>query len=695
MVDEPKPPVAERRPVSDTRHSITRVDEYGWLRAANWQEVMRAPEKLAADIRAHLEAENAYMQARMAPTQALQETLFAEMKGRIKEDDSSVPAPDGHFAYSSDYITGGQFPRFLRGARAGANPRVMLDGNALAQGKAFFRFGSIEHSPDHSLIGWAFDDKGSELYSIRVRDAESLIDRSDEIERTTGELVWDLRGEVFFYVEQDENHRPARVKLHRLGTPAASDKLIYEEEDAGFFVGIGKTQSGKFILISAHDHETSEMRVIPADAPETPARLIAAREHGVQYDVEHWGEDFHFLTNRNGAEDFKICAAPVTAPEPANWRDIINHKPGTLILGMTLFARHMLRLERVDGLPRIIVRDMASGDEHKIAQDEEAYSLGLGEVLEFDTDVMRFSYSSPTTPAQVLDYNMTTRERRLRKTQQVPSGHDREDYVTRRVMAPAADGELVPVTLLYRKTTPLDGSAPCWLYGYGAYGISIPAGFSTSVLSLVDRGFIYAIAHIRGGKDKGYRWYTDGKLSKKINSFTDFIAVADHLIAQGLTRKGRIVAQGGSAGGLLMGGVANMAGDRFAAIVAEVPFVDALNTMLDDTLPLTPPEWQEWGNPIESAQDYAAIAAYSPYDNVAAKAYPAILAVGGLTDPRVTYWEPAKWVARLRHMKTDTNPLLLKTHMGAGHGGSPGRFDRLKETALSYAFGVGVVEGMV
>lgn len=694
MTDALKPPRADRRPVSDTRHGITRVDEYAWLRADNWQEVMREPEKLPADIRAYLEAENAYTEARMAPTKALQETLFAEMKGRIKEDDSSVPSPDGPYAYSMDYITGGQFPRFCRSPRdLSSPPQVLLDGNALAAGLEFFRFGNIAHSPDHRRIGWAADDKGSELFTIRVRDAQTGADLADAIGHTTGDLVWAADSASFFYVEQDENHRPCRVWLHRLGTARDTDKLIYEEPDAGFFVSIAKTQSEAYVLISAHDHETTEMQFIPAAAPETPPHLIAAREHGVQYDVEHWGDAFFIETNRDGAEDFKIATAPLASPEPAHWRDVIAHQPGHLIISVGVFARHMVRMERVNGLPRIVVRELASGEEHIIAQDEEAYSLGLGEALEFDTDMLRFSYSSPTTPSQVFDYNMVTRERVLRKRQEVPSGHDASAYVTRRVQAPAADGQTVPVTLLYRKDTKLDGSAPLWLYGYGAYGISIPSSFSTSALSLVDRGFVYAIAHIRGGKDKGYRWYTDGKLGTKMNSFTDFLAAADHLVALGFTSRGRIVAQGGSAGGLLMGAVANMDDGRFGAVVAEVPFVDCLTTMLDDTLPLTPPEWHEWGNPIESAEDYATIAAYSPYDNVAPKPYPALLALAGLTDPRVTYWEPAKWVARLRAVKTDEKPLLLKTHMGAGHGGSPGRFDRLRETALSYAFGIEVMGG--
>ncbi|HMT14924.1 MAG TPA: prolyl oligopeptidase family serine peptidase, partial [Aestuariivirga sp.] len=391
---------------------------------------------------------------------------------------------------------------------------------------------------------------------------------------------------------------------------------------------------------------------------------------------------------RDGAEDYKIMWAPVDRPDPENWQDLIAHRPGVFIVSVLMFARHMVRMERENALPRIVIRDMATEEEHQIAFDEEAYSLGFGDMREFDTDTLRFTYSSPTTPARVYDYDMVTRERVLRKEQEVPSGHDPSDYVARRVFAPAHDGESIPVTLLHRKTTPLDGSAPLWLYGYGSYGMSMPAAFNTNVLSLVDRGFVYAIAHVRGGQEKGRRWYKLGKLEHKANSFRDFIAAGEYLAREKFTARGNIVAQGGSAGGMLMGAVANMAPDLFRAIVAEVPFVDVLTTMLDDTLPLTPPEWPEWGNPIADAAAYGTIAAYSPYDNVGAHAYPAILAVAGLTDPRVTYWEPAKWVAKLRDRRSDDGLTLLKTNMGAGHGGASGRFDRLKEVALVYAFGL-------
>jgi oligopeptidase B len=624
----------------------------------------------------------------MAPTKELQETLFGEMKGRIKEDDTSVPSPDGPYSYGVKYVTGGQQPLFIRSPRDGGGETVLVDGNREAEGKEYFRFGGASHSPDHKLTAFGFDDKGSEYFTVILRDTETAENLSDVITDTGGGVVWSADSHHVFYVRLDENHRPSKLYRHEIGTPAASDVLVHEEKDPGFFMSCGKSQSGDWIIIDCHDHQTSECWLIPANQPTAKPRLIAARETGHEYSADEAHGTLYILTNSGDAEDFRIVTAPVDDPGMKNWKDLVPHTPGTLIIDTCVFAGHLARLERAQGLPRIIIRELKSGSEHAIAFDEEAYSLGMSAGYEFDTTSLRFTYSSMTTPAQVFDYDMASRERVLRKTQEVPSGHTPDDYVTRRIMAPAADGELVPVSLLYHKDTPLDGSSPVWLYGYGSYGISIPAAFNTNILSLADRGFIYAIAHIRGGKDKGYGWYKAGKMMTKKNTFEDFIAAGRHLVAQGFTSEGNIVAQGGSAGGMLMGAVANMAPDLFRGIIAEVPFVDVLNTMLDDTLPLTPPEWNEWGNPIASKEAFEYMRAYSPYDNVAAKAYPNILAVGGLTDPRVTYWEPAKWVAKLRELKTDGNHLLLKTQMGAGHGGAPGRFDRLKEVALVYAFGL-------
>ncbi len=685
----PAAPRAERRPRSETWHGYQKHDDYHWLKAANWQEVMQDPALLPADIRAYLEAENAYHASVMADTAALQDKLFGELKGRIKEDDSTVPAPDGPFDYFTSYVTGGQQPRFCRKPRGKPGPEeLLLDGNALASGRDYFRFGGVNLTEDQRLIAWSFDGNGSEFFEMRVREAGSDRDLDDVLHNTGGGAAWAADGKSFFYTLQDSNHRPLKTYRHVLGTPQSADTLVHDEQDSGKFTDVSLTLSGRFAVIGIHDHDTSECRIIEAARPGETPRLIAPRVTGIEYDLEHWEDRFILRTNAGGAEDYKLVTAPLDHPSTENWVDLVPHRPGVFIVGFIALRRWLVRLERENALPRIVVRDMASGEEHAIAFDEEAYALGFGEMREYDTDILRFTYSSMTTPAQVFDYDMRSRTRTLRKTQEVPSGHNPADYVTRRILAPAHDGETIPVTLLYRKGTPLDGSAPLWLYGYGSYGISLPAGFNTNILSLVNRGFVYAISHVRGGQEKGRRWYKNGKLALKQNTFRDFVSSAECLIRERFTAKGQIVAQGGSAGGLLMGAVANMAPDLFRAVVAEVPFVDALTTMLDDTLPLTPPEWPEWGNPIADKAAYETIMAYSPYDRIEAKAYPHILAVAGLTDPRVTYWEPAKWVAKLRERKTDSNILLLKTNMGAGQGGDSGSFARLQEVAFVNAFGL-------
>ena len=686
------PPPAKKIPLSDTRHGVERVDNYAWLRADNWQEVFKDTSVLADDIRAFLEAENDFQKAFMADTQALQETLFAEMKGRIKEDDESVPAPDGPWAYGTSFATGGQQPRYYRVERD--NPdgerHIMLDGDKEATGKDYFKLGGTDRAPHHDRLLWAYDDKGSEYFTVKVRDLNTGVDLDDTITDMGGGAVFTADGRGIVYTLMDDNHRPSKVFFHRLGSDQSDDALLYEEPDSGFFVGVGRSRSNDFIEINCHDHQTSEVRILDASDPTRPAQIVEPRRVEHEYSVSEGGDVLFILTNADGAKDFKIMKTPNDSPGKPNWTEIVPHEAGRLIISHEAYARHLVWLERRNALPRIVIKDRVTGEEHAIAFDEEAYSLGLQGSAEYDTDVIRFSYSSMTTPGQVFDYNMATRERVLLKTQQVPSGHNPGDYITRRIIAPSHDGTQVPVSLVMRKDTVLDGNSPCLLYGYGSYGIIIPAGFNTSCLSLVDRGFVYAIAHIRGGMDKGYGWYEDGKRDAKKNTFEDFVAAAKHLVAEGYTSHERIVAQGGSAGGMLMGATVNMAPEAFGGIIAEVPFVDVLNTMLDDTLPLTPPEWPEWGNPIESAEDYAYIASYSPYENVADKPYPPILAVGGLTDPRVTYWEPAKWVAKLREEAPDAGPYLLKTNMGAGHGGASGRFSRLEEVAEVYAFALKV-----
>lgn len=692
-----RPPKARVQPHLTTIHGTTLRDDYAWLRAENWREVLREPKRLPAEIKRYLTAENSYCRKMMASADPLRKTLIAEMRGRIKEDDASVPEPDGPFLYYSRYRKGAEHPLICRKLHDGhdrdgkGREQVLLDAAALAKGKDFFDLGEAEHSPDHKLLAYSADEAGSELHTIRIRDLASGADLPDRIEDSTGEIVWASDGASFAYVRVDADHRPSRVFRHRVGTPCQSDRLLHDERDPGMFVDIDATQSRRFLLISINDHETSETMIVDLADDDAVPVTVAARQTGRRYSVEHHGDDLLILTNADSAEDFKIVVAPIADPSPANWRDLVPHRRGRLILDHVCLRGRLIRLEREDGLPRIVIHDLDGGVERAIAFEEEAYGLGLSAGHEFDTDRLRFIYASMARPAETWDYDMATTERTLLKTQEIPSGHDPAAYRVRRIFATASDGALVPVSLLHRADLVLDGTAPCLLYGYGAYGSAMSASFRTRPLSLVDRGFVYAIAHVRGGADKGWAWYLDGKRQNKTNSFTDFIAAAEMLAEQRFTARGRIVAQGGSAGGMLMGAVANMAPELFAGILAEVPFVDVLNTILDETLPLTPPEWPEWGDPVRDEAAFRMIASYSPYDNVRPQVYPPILALGGLTDPRVTYWEPAKWVARLRATMTGGGPVLLHTNMEAGHGGSSGRFDSLKETALGYAFAIEAV----
>ena len=685
-----KPPIAKKQEKLSNHHGQERIDPYAWLRAENWQEVMRDPGKLDKDIRKHLEAENAYQDAFMEGTKQLQQTLVAEMRGRIKEDDSSVPMKDGPWAYGISYDKGANYPKLVRKPADGGDEEVILDANARAADHEYFKLGSAGHAPDHRALAWSSDTNGSEYFTIRVEEIGTGRELTKPIGNTSGSLNWTKNADGIVYSILDDNHRPSRIFLRRF-SDTGPDQQIFEENDAGFFAHSGSTSSRNWIVLGSSDHETSECWIVPSDNPSAEAVLVKPRETGVEYSLDEGNGTLYILTNCDDARDFKIMTAPVAKPQQAHWREYIPHEDGRLILNHSVFARHLVWMERRDGLPRIVIKRLSDGEEHAISFDEEAYSLGLEGAYEFDTDTIRFSYQSMTTPRQVYDYNMETRERFLLDTQEVPSGHDPNDYVTRRVFAATTDGETVPISILHHKNTKTDGSAPCLLYGYGSYGISIPAGFSTNILSLVDRGFVYAIAHVRGGKDKGFRWYEEGKREKKKNTFTDFIAAAEYLIEEKFISGEKIVAQGGSAGGMLMGAIVNMRPELFAGIIAQVPFVDVLNTMLDDSLPLTPMEWPEWGNPILNKADHDYIFSYSPYDQVMPQDYPPILAMAGLTDPRVTYWEPAKWVARLREMNTSDHPILLKTNMGAGHGGASGRFKHLDEVALQDAFALKVV----
>ena len=685
------PPAAERRPARIEQLGHVRTDDYAWLKDENWQQVMRDPAVLRADIRAHLEAENAYTRAELAPTQVLQDRLFAEMRARIKEDDSSVPAPDGLYDYYVRYAQGAQHPVYARRPRGEDGPEeVLLDADAAAQGKAFFDVGATEHSHDHALFAYAVDEQGSEYFRIELKDLATGALLPAPVESSTGAFALSPDSRWLFWVWRDENGRPAKV--FRRPARGGEDVLVHHEGDGGMFLSVGVTESRAFIVIGSGNHETSEARLIPAHDPLAEPLVVEPRRAGIRYELEHWDGRFVVLTNADGAVDYKLCWADEADPSRAGWRDWIAHQPGRFLAGMVAHRDWFVRLERVDANNRIVVTARDGLAEHTIAFGEEAYALSVDGGYEFETPVLRFTYQSPTTPRSTYDYDMATRERTLRKVQEIPSGHDPSRYVARRLHAAAADGASMPVTVLMRADTPLDGSAPLLLYGYGAYGIPMEPGFSIRSLSLVDRGWIWAVAHVRGGTEKGWGWFLDGRGAKKPNTFTDFIACAEQLHAQGYGAPERTVAYGGSAGGMLMGAIANLRPDLWAGIIAAVPFVDVLNTMSDATLPLTPPEWPEWGDPLTDPEAYDRIAAYSPYDNVREAPYPAVLATGGLSDPRVTYWEPAKWVARLRAHSTSGRPCLLKINMEAGHGGASGRFDFLKEVALDYAFAVWAVE---
>ena len=653
---------------------------------------MADPSVLDKNIRAHLEAENTYTQALMAETKDLQAAIFSEMKGRIKDDDSTVPAPDGPYEYGERYRPGDQHGLFFRFPRGKSKQEeILLDADKLAQqakdnGHPFFDIGAAAHSDDHKFLAYAVDFKGSERYEINIIDLANGEPVIRAIENTSGDFEWAKDSKTLFWIERDDNNRPCKVFRQNVLDADAKPQLIYTEADPGFFISVSRSETGDYVEITCNDHTSSETLLISADKPTNKPVCAEPRKELREYSLHDHGDDFYVLTNDDGATDFKIMKTAQSKPGAENWQNYIPHTPGTLILGIETYKGFLVRLERVNALPRIVIRDLASGEEHIISFDEDAYALGLIGGYEFDTKWLRFSYSSPATPGQVFDYNMDTRERVLRKTMEIPSGHNPDDYTAERIEIIARDGEMIPVTIIRRSDFVKDGKAPCLLYGYGSYGITISAGFRTNILSLIDRGFVYAIAHIRGGMAKGYDWYTKGKLEKKQATFDDFIDVGRGLAAQNYTSEGNIIAHGGSAGGLLVGAALNQAPELFGGVIAAVPFVDVLNTMSDDSLPLTPPEWPEWGNPLTSETAYDQIAAYSPYDNVKERYYPPVLITAGLTDPRVTYWEPAKWAAKLRDHQIGDAPIMLRTNMDAGHQGEAGRYDSLKEVAFEYVF---------
>ncbi|HEX2560941.1 S9 family peptidase, partial [Phenylobacterium sp.] len=570
----PKPPTARKEPRRIEQLGRTRTDDYAWLRDENWQQVLRDPAALRPDIRTHLEAENAYTKAMLASTEALQAELFDEMKGRIKQDDATVPAPDGPFDYYIRYEVGAEHPIHARRPRGREDgEQILLDEEATAKGKAYFHVGAAHHSRDHALYAWAADEQGSEYYTIRLTDTATGEVLPTAVESAYGDFTFSPDSQWLFWIWRDENARPSKV--FRRPARGGEDVLVYEEQDEGMFLGVGATADDSHVLIHVGNQETTELWLIPAADPAAAPVCAEPRRVGVKYEIDHWSDRWVIRTNDDGAVDFKLCVTTADVPSKSTWADWIAHEPGRYITGFAAYANHLVRLERRNAIDRIVVMDRAGG-EHEIAFDEEAYALGIETGYEYDTALTRFVYQSPTTPRQWFDYDMATRQRTLRKTQEIPSGHDPSQYVARRLLARAADGEEVPITLLMRKDTPTDGSAPVLLYGYGSYGHAMEPSFSIRNLSLVDRGWIWATAHIRGGSDKGWGWFLAGRREKKPNTFTDFIACAEHLIGEGLATQGRIVAYGGSAGGMLMGAVVNMRPDLWGGIIAAVPFVDVL-----------------------------------------------------------------------------------------------------------------------
>ncbi len=682
MLSAPIPP---KHSVCITQHGRIREDDYAWMRAENWQEALQDPAALAAPIRAHLEAENAYTEACMASAAPLCERLFEEMKARVQDEDASPPVPDGDFTYWTRYAPGAQHPLFLRRRIPNGEDDILLDAQALSLGKAHFAIADAQHSPDHRFFAYAVDEVGSEAYEIHGKDLLTGQAWTDPPQSASGSFTFSPDGGFLFWVWRDAHNRPSRVYRRPVGAGREADVLIYSEADEGFFLGVGLSESRAFVLITAGNQDSSEAWIIPADSPQAPPVCFAPREAGIRYEITHWDGQWLIRTNADGAVDFKIAAAPLGQTGRAAWVDWLAHEPGRFVAEMVAFRDYLVRLERVDALPRLVIQ-ARDKTERILKMDEAAYDVDLVAGPPFASNIARFVYQSPTTPRQWIDFDLDTGERTLIKAQTLPCGHDASAYETLRWTARAQDGTQIPITLLRRRDTPLDGGAPVLLYGYGAYGIAMPAGFSITRLSLVDRGWIFAIAHVRGGSERGWGWFLDGRGPKKPNSFSDFISVAESLCARGCAQPGRIVAYGGSAGGLLVGAALNLRPDLWAGLIAAVPFVDALNTMSDASLPLTPPEWPEWGNPLEDVAAYDLIASYSPYDNIRRAAYPPVLATGGLCDPRVTYWEPAKWVAKLRAHNQAKTPILLKMHMDGGHAGASGRYEALKDIAFDYAF---------
>lgn len=682
---EIKPPVAEKRPHSYTRHGITIEDPYDWLYDKSYPTIDDE------DVLNHVKAENAYFEAKMAAQAPFTEALFTEMRARIKEDDSTVPQKDGDYIYWSEFEEGAQYRKHWRKPVAGGPDELLIDENELAKGLEYFRLGAASISQNGRYLAYSTDTNGSERYTARIKDLQTGELLPDVLENLRGDLVWVMNDTALVYGPSTEEWRTLEAKLHVIGTPVESDVTLYKEEDQSFGVGTGLTAQEDWLIIATGDNETSEVRLVPAANPTAEPILVKARQKGVEYSVDVRDGELWVWTNDNHI-NFRLAKAKLETP--GDWQTVIAGSDEFYLTGFDLFKDFFVIEGRENGLDQIELRYYDDpGRSTPIRFPEASYTAGLSNNPEYDMKKLRLAYQSMVTPSTVYDYDVATAKLETLKTQEIPSGYDASLYTTERVTIQARDGTMVPVSIMMRKDRAellkkagIEGPGPLHLYAYGAYGYAVPPGFSTTRLSLVDRGFAYAIAHIRGGDDLGRRWYLQGKLFERTNTFNDFVDAGRGLIAKGYTAEGMVTASGGSAGGELMGAIINQDAKQYGAIVAHVPFVDVLSTMLNDKLPLTPGEWQEWGNPITDKAAFAYILSYSPYDQVTAKDYPPMLVTAGLNDPRVTYWEPAKWVAKLRELKTDDNLLLLKTNMGTGHGGQSGRWNSLRETAEEYAF---------
>ena len=665
-------------------HNEELIDNYSWIKQKDWKEVILNPNKLNSQVKKYLDEENLFKENQLKDIKDIEKKLFEELKSKIKNEDNSVPKKDGDYLYGYKYNKNSEYPIYYRKNIIKNSEEIILDCEKKSKAHSYFNVASISHSHNHKSVAYNIDTNGSEYFSIFVEDIDKKEILSPEIKNTTGDIIWSLDNNYIFYVGLDQNHRPTKVFKHKIGSDTNKDLLIYEEKDPSFFCSINLSKTKKYLFIRTADHETSEYLFINLQLNETTPVLFKKRIKKIEYDLEHHEKFFLISTNADEAKNFKIMISHEQSYQ--KWEEFIAYEKDNLILDFMLLKDWLVRLERTEGSENIIILNLNNKDQHKISFDEEAYNLSLDHGYEYETDTFRYSYSSPTTPKSIFDYDCKLKKQELKKTQEVPSGHNKDDYICKKIFATAHDNEKIPITILYKKGVKLDSNNYLLLYGYGSYGISIPSNFSTNRLSLVDRGIIYAIAHIRGGKEKGYEWYENGKLLNKKNTFLDFISCAKKLCEDKYTSPKKIIAQGGSAGGLLMGYIANESPDLFLGIIAQVPFVDICNTMLDEDLPLTVTEIPEWGDIKNDKKSFLYVKSYSPYDNVKKQNYPHMLVTGGISDPRVTYWEMTKWVAKLRENKTDNNLLLLHMNMTAGHSGASGRFDYLKEIAMEYGF---------